>query len=116
MSNPIHKLNNIRFTIFLLFIPVIVSFLFAFMFLNEFYIVKIKQEYGAYPFDDYAVWWYRNNEVYWKRNLVTGLVFLITSVATTIFIIKGRKKLIIWGILLLILSMIYVFIDTPTAD
>ncbi len=106
-----------KLTIVVLFIPIVTGILFACLFLPEFYNVGIKKQFGAYDFQNSAVWWYRNNEVYWKCNLVAGLLLLLLSVASAIFIFKKKMPWAFAGIFLILLTLFYLLvIDTPSPD
>jgi hypothetical protein len=72
----------------------LLSGLFSFLTLSEFYSIKILNETSEYPFggEGPTPYYYKSADLYATVNLIWGLVFLLTLIFITRTILKKEKK------------------------
>lgn len=89
--------------------------LFAFMGLDEFYIVAIKKETGAYPFGMSYQWYYESESIYWKYMLVEGSLYLFASVFTIVSVIRKNKRMSAAGAIAVFILFVIMMINAKSA-
>ena len=72
----------------------LLSGLFSFLTLSEFYSIKILKETSEYPFggEGPTPYYYKSADLYAAVNLIWGLLFLLTLIFITRTILKREKK------------------------
>src|SRR5258706_761581 len=90
----------------------LLSGLFSFLTLSEFYSIKILKEAREYPFggEGPTPYYYKSADLYATVNLIWGLVFLLTLIFITRAILKGdkRKAVLTFGLTLFLLLVFFI--------
>lgn len=94
-------------------ILVVLGFLESIMWLNEFYIVIIKNKIGDYPWGiiNENPWYYETPKKYGIFSLAFGLLFFLSSAITLCFIVKKKKSAILFGVASIIIIHLLVIIN-----
>jgi hypothetical protein len=94
-------------------VSIVISILFSFLNLNEFFVVGILGQIDNYPFggEGPTPYYYRTAELYSQVCLTYGIVFLASITASIWALIKGKRRtnlcLFIFTLVMVVLQFIH---------
>ena len=106
------KLDDRRLVLIIFsFVIIPIGLLLAFAGLSEFYNIGILKESDGLPFGliNENPWYYETPEIYANHNLVTGIAFLLFSIAAILAVFKKNNKLtlVFNGILVVLIVSLF---------